>query len=213
MKKAKPLVLIVCTVLLAAATVFGTVAYLTDSSEIVNTFTVGRVALKLDEAVVDATGTPTGGRTETGNEYHLLPGATYTKDPTVSVVKGSEEAYVRMLVKINCASELDAIFAPSGAALEEIFNGYDASCWLYQGAERDAVENTMTYEFRYKEKVKPDYDSDLVLDALFDSITVPQDITGEQLATVSELRIIVEAHAIQAIGFADHDEAWEAFSK
>lgn len=213
MKKTKPLFLALCAVLLVAVSVFGTLAYLTDTSTVVNTFTVGKVKLKLDEAVVDQTGTPTGGRTEGGNEYHLIPGETYTKDPTVTVLKGSEESYVRMLVTFSCASELDAIFAPSGAVLTDIFNGYDATTWVYTAEERNAQENTITYEFRYKETVKADADSDLALVALFDSITVPQDLTGEQLETIADMEISVEAHAIQAAGFADADEAWTAFSK
>lgn len=55
--------------------------------------------------------------------------------------------------------------------------------------------------------------SDLVLDALFDTVTVPNTMTGEQLATIADLKITVEAHAIQATGFANADEAWTAFSK
>ena len=212
MKKSKTIVLALCAVLLAAATVFGTVAYLTDSSSVVNTFTVGKVDLKLDEAVVDTNGEPTGGRTEEGNKYHLIPGVTYTKDPTVTVVKGSEEAYVRMMLTLNCSSQLDAIFAPNGAVLTELFNGYDANNWIYETETRNAEKNTITYEFRYKEKVNPNGE-DLKLDALFDSITVPAALTGDQLATIADLEITVEAHAIQATGFADANEAWSAFTK
>lgn len=213
MKKSKTIVLALCAVLLAAATVFGTVAYLTDSSSVVNTFTVGKVNLKLDEAVVDTDGEPTGGRTEEGNKYHLIPGVTYTKDPTVTVVKGSEEAYVRMMLTLNCSSQLDAIFAPNGAVLTELFNGYDANNWIYETETRNAEKNTITYEFRYKAKVKPEAGTDLELDALFDSITVPAALTGEQLATIADMKITVEAHAIQATGFADANEAWSAFTK
>lgn len=91
MKNSKPIVLALCAVLLVAATVFGTVAYLTDNAAVVNTFTVGQVKLRLDEAKVDAGGKPTGERTEIGNSYHLIPGVTYTKDPTVTVLGNSEE--------------------------------------------------------------------------------------------------------------------------
>ena len=213
MKKVKPLTLTICAILLVVSTVVGTVAYLTDASEVVNTFTLGKVDLKLDEAVVDANGIAVGGRTEVGNSYHLIPGATYTKDPTVTVVKGSEESFVRMLMTLNCANELDDIFAPSGAVLTDIFNGYDAANWIYETETRDAANNTITYEFRYKEKVKPSADTDLILDALFDSITVPEQLTGEQLTKITDFEISVEAHAIQATGFADAASAWTAFSK
>ena len=212
MKRSKPLVLALCAVLLVVGTILGTVAYLQDTASVVNTFTVGNVHLKLDEAVVDEKGEPTGGRTETGNAYHLLPGETYTKDPTVTVLKGSEESYVRMMLTLNCASELDAIFAPNGAVLTEIFKGYDATKWTYVDVTR-GNDNTITYEFRYFETVKPEQNDDLVLDALFDTVTVPNTMTGEQLATIADLKITVEAHAIQATGFANADEAWTAFSK
>ena len=212
MKRSKPLVLALCAVLLVVGTILGTVAYLQDTASVVNTFTVGNVHLKLDEAVVDEKGEPTGGRTETGNAYHLLPGETYTKDPTVTVLKGSEESYVRMMLTLNCASELDAIFAPNGAVLTEIFKGYDATKWTYVDVTR-GNDNTITYEFRYFETVKPEKDTDLVLDALFDTVTVPNTMTGEQLAAIADLKITVEAHAIQATGFANADEAWTAFSK
>lgn len=212
MKRSKSLVLALCAILLVVSTILGTVAYLQDTASVVNTFTVGNVHLKLDEAVVDEKGEPTGGRTETGNAYHLLPGETYTKDPTVTVLKGSEESYVRMMLTLNCASELDAIFAPNGAVLTEIFKGYDATKWEYVDVTR-GNDNTITYEFRYFETVKPEKDTDLVLDALFDTVTVPNTMTGEQLATIADLKITVEAHAIQATGFANADEAWTAFSK
>ena len=212
MRKAKPILLGLCIALVAAVSILGTMAYLTDTATTVNTFTMGQVELKLDEAVVDTNGNPTGGRTENGNQYHLVPGQTYTKDPTVTVLGDSEESYVRMLLTLNCCKELDAIFAPGGAVLTEIFNGYDASNWIYETETRDSEANTITYEFRYKEPVDPS-GSDVVLDALFDSITVPQNISGAQLASIADFKITVEAHAIQAVGFADADEAWEAFSK
>ena len=212
MKRSKSLVLALCAILLVVGTVLGTVAYLQDTASVVNTFTVGNVHLKLDEAVVDEKGEPTGGRTETGNAYHLLPGETYTKDPTVTVLKGSEESYVRMMLTINCASELDAIFAPNGAVLTEIFKGYDATKWTYVDVTR-GNDNTITYEFRYFETVEAEDNADLDLDALFDTVTVPNTMTGDQLATIADLEITVEAHAIQATGFDTADEAWAAFSK
>lgn len=211
MKKCKLLTFAVCAVLLVAATVVGTLAYLTDTADVVNTFTVGKVDLKLDEAAVDANGLATGGRTESGNRYHLIPGKTYIKDPTVTVLKNSEESYVRMMLILNCASELDAIFAPRGAVLTDIFNGYDANVWNYVAVTR-GNDNTITYEFRYFQKVSPN-GSDLALDALFDSITVPAQLTGAQLETIADLEITIEAHAIQATGFDDANEAWTAFTK
>lgn len=212
MKRTKPILLVLCAVILVATTVLGTVAYLQDTAKVVNTFTVGNVHLKLDEAVTDANGETTGGRTESGNAYHLIPGKTYTKDPTVTVLKGSEESYVRMMVTINCYSELAAIFGDP--FLPQYFvEGWDNTVWLTTGViSKDTTANTATYEFRYFETVKPQNNTDLPLDALFDKITVPATMTGEQLETIVGLEITIEAHAIQASGFNTADAAWNAFS-
>lgn len=213
MKRSKPIILALCAVFLVVGTVLGTVAYLQDSAKVVNTFTMGNVQLKLDEAVVNEKGEATGGRTETGNAYHLIPGETYTKDPTVTVLKGSDESYVRMIVTINCYNELTAIFGDP--FLPQYFvAGWDNAVWeSTQIISEDQSANTATYEFRYFKPVKPESNTDLALDSLFDTITVPSSMTGEQLATIADLEISVEAHAIQATGFADEDEAWAAFSK
>lgn len=213
MKNLKKILLIgLCVAAVIGATVAGTVAYLTDRASAVNTFTVGQVDITIDEAKVDPDGTPVPGADRvTENTYHLIPGQTYIKDPTMTVDKNSEEAYVRMLVTVNCASQLDAIFAPSGANLTSIFNGYDAANWIYETETRDTLSNTITYEFRYKETVDPDGTSDVVLDALFDSITIPGTLDGDDMKSIEDLTITVVGHAIQKAGFDTDDAAWTAF--
>ena len=85
-KKTKALMLVLCAVLLVTASVLGTMAYLTSTDEVVNTFTVGQVAITLDEAKVNPDGTAvTPAERVKANAYHLLPGHAYTKDPTVHV--------------------------------------------------------------------------------------------------------------------------------
>ena len=113
-----------------------------------------------------------------------------------------------MTVTFSKAAELDAIFAPTGGAnLTSIFNGYDSTNWIAKG--NTTAANTRTYEFWYKETVAAPK-ADVVLDALFDSITVPDSITKEQLATIEGMEITVNAYAIQAAGFANAEEAWAA---
>lgn len=212
MKKFKALLVVACALLLVAAPVFGTMAYLTSTDEVKNTFTVGKVEITLDEAKVDQNGTAvTPAERVKTNNYKLLPGHTYTKDPTVTVKKDSEPSYVKMTVTFSNAKELDAIFAPGGANLISIFNGYDAANWIAKGNTKDTTANTRTYEFWYKEAVGAP-DADVALDALFDSITVPGKITKEQLATIEGMTITVNAYAIQADGFANATAAWEAFT-
>ena len=64
--------------LLVSLTVGVTLAYLTDTDEVDNTFTVGNVEITLDEASIGADGDATTGDRVKKNEYHLLPGH---KDP------------------------------------------------------------------------------------------------------------------------------------
>ena len=197
--------------MLVIASVLGTMAYLTSEDEVVNTFTVGTVDIKLDEAKANEDGSlvPGAARVQ-ANKYKLIPGHTYNKDPMVTVLNGSESSYVKMTVTFSHADELDAIFSPGGAELTSIFNGYDATNWIYKGNAKDTATNTRTYEFWYKETVGAP-SADVALDALFDSITVPSLITNAQLATIEDMTITVNAYAIQADGFADADAAWAAF--
>ena len=207
----KALLLTLCAVLLVAASVLGTMAYLTSTDEVQNTFTVGQVSIKLDEAKANTDGTLVEGADRVkANSYKLLPGHTYAKDPMVTVLNGSESSYIKMTVTFSKANELDAIFDPDGATLTTIFNGYDSSNWTYKGNTKNAADDTRTYEFWYKEAVAAP-DGNVALDALFDSITVPGEITNEQLATIEGMTITVNAYAIQADGFANAEAAWVAF--
>lgn len=87
MKKARNvLLLLLCAALLVGATVMGTLAYLKSTTEtITNTFTVGNVTITLAET--------------TGTEYHLVPGNTIKKDPTITVGATSEDCY--LFVKVE----------------------------------------------------------------------------------------------------------------
>lgn len=210
--RSKALLLTLCAVLLVTASVLGTMAFLTSNDEVVNTFSVGSVAIKLDEAKANTDGSLVEGTDRVkANNYKLLPGHTYNKDPMVTVLSGSESSYIKMTVTFSKAKELDAIFDPNGATLTSIFNGYDNANWIYKSNTKDDTANTRTYEFWYKETVGAPT-ADVTLDALFDSITVPGTITNEQLATIEGMTITVNAYAIQADGFANAEAAWAAFN-
>lgn len=240
--KSKALLLTLCAVLLVAASVLGTMAYLTSSAEVKNTFTIGKVEIKLDEAKVTADGIPVEGAARvTANSYKLMPGTTYTKDPTVTVKAGSEESYVRMKVTFNNASKLMAML-PSAGNLEDFtpdeislikkvapilfLTNYTKvdSVWLPEyamlGMEKtladpnyfvyDAANDTVTYIFYYPTTVTAT-DKDVVLPAVFTEISLPEHVTGEQLAELNNFQITVIAEAIQAGSFADAADAWSHF--
>ena len=210
--KKKILVACLC-VALAVLTIAGTtLAYLTSQETVTNTFTVGKVEIKLDEAKANADGTlvPNADRVKE-NSYKLIPGHTYNKDPMVTVLSGSESSYIKMTVTFTKAAELDAIFAPTGADLTSIFNGYDSTNWIYKGNTEDTTANTRTYEFWYKEAVAAP-NGDVALDALFDQIKAPDSLTNSDLNNLKDLKITVNAYAIQADGFATAEAAWAAFN-
>lgn len=239
--KSKALLLTLCAVLLVAASVMGTMAYLTSTDKVENTFTVGNVKITLDEAKVNTDGTPvTPAERVKANEYKLLPGHTYTKDPTVTVKAGSESSYIRMKVTFNNAADIIAMctdpeFADDGpTGVEKAFplirmvkfveanaakwNGIipdnmvdtedmlaDAKYFAY-----DKAAGTLTYYFYYTETVAAPT-ADVVLPVLFNSITVPGFVTGEQLTALNNFNITAVAEAIQADGFANADAAWAAY--
>lgn len=216
MKKSKAILMVVCAMLLVAASVMGTLAYLTSTDEVVNTFTVGKVKITLDEAKVGEDGKALADGTrwhpttnDPEQEYHLLPGHSYDKDPTVTVKAGSDKSYVRMLVTVSFENELtDAQLATS---LDSIFTGYDATKWDREDKTVSTDKKSISYEYRYSTTVKPSADTDLKLAPLFTKVEVPNTYTNEDIAALNGMQITVVAQAIQAYGFANADAAWTAF--
>lgn len=215
-KRTKILLVLFCVAVMTTCSVMFTLAFLTDRESVKNTFTVGDVQIKVDESVVtpdgkpevDVDGNPV--REEQGNEYHLVPGKTYQKDPMVTVKAGSEPCYVRMLVQLNCISELKAIFG-EGFLPENYVEGWDSSKWSCADI-KDNGDNTATYEFRYYTTVDAsDAEQDLPLEPLFTHFSVPAELTGAQLETISEFEIIAVGNAIQVESFENAEDAWAAF--
>lgn len=221
MKNAKKvLLLVLCAVLLVGASVMGTLAYLTSQDSATNTFTVGQVHIKLDEAKVDEYGDPASPevRVQT-NTYKLIPGSTYTKDPTVWVREDSEEAYIRMIVKISHYDKLTEVFGND--FLPQYFVNWDSENWLSTNVVA-VKDNVASYEFRYKttydaadngNDTEKEFNTANKLAPLFTTITFPGEwLDNDDVAKLEGLTITVEAHAVQAKGF-ENDEAgaWAAF--
>lgn len=244
----KTLILAACMVLCMTMTAFGTVAYLTDRASVKNTFTVGSIAIDVDEEKVnlygepmvnvdtDGDGTPDKEMPKSvadtmypnaakeeirvlANKYKLIPGAVYAKDPTMTVDAGSESAYLRMSVKINCISQLrellGADFLPQNYQI-----GWDSSIWPCVGIVEDAASNSATYVFNYYKVVdQSEAEEKLVLEPLFKQIVIPGELTVEQAAMLKDLEIEIEGQAIQTAAFEDKDgktaleNAWEAFGE
>ena len=231
-KMKKALLMVFGTVCLIASTMFVTLAYLTDTAAVTNTFTDGKVGLSLDEAAVNEDGTYKTDHDNrvVENNYHLLPGRTYIKDPTVTVDANSEDAYVRMMVNVKNINKLKEAFPEADKPAyynEDVFLvqmlcvDEDGKCtwnstdWKYEGytenTDKTTGITTGTYEFRYKEIVGKSA-SETVLSDLFTHFTVPGEIDNSHLEYLDEVDIVVNAHAIQAAGFeTDEEGAWAVF--
>lgn len=233
--KKKTIALLLVLVMIFGISVGGTIAYLTDKETVTNTFTVGDVQIKLDEAKVDETGTKIDNNGDkviddkdrvTSNDYKLLPGMSYTKDPAVTVLEGSEESYIRMIVTVTDCKDVDAAIdevntirqkvEETPIQLIDIFEGYDNSKWEFKGVKKtDDADYSRIYEFWYKETVSGFEGTEkkaVKLDPLFTAIKVPGEIDNDSLAAIKEMEIIVEAHAIQSASFADAEAAWGAWT-
>ena len=123
----------------------------------------------------------------------------------VTVLKDSEASYVRMTLTITKSAELSAIFAD----MLGIFDGYVADTWINKGFADDAINNTRTYTFWYKDEVTAT-NADTTLAPLFEQIVMPGTLTNAQLATIEGMEIIVKAEAIQADGFENAEAAFNA---
>ena len=145
------------------------------------------------------------------NEYHLIPGLSYTKDPTLTVKANSELSYIRILVTIE---QMDKIQAALGQDFlpETVVTGWDSALWPCVATVNNG-DGSYTYEFRYAQTVDTMDGKDLELKPLFTSFTVPGKLTGAQMQTLKDVKIVVEGHAIQANPFTSADEAWAAFAE
>lgn len=190
--KKKILMTCLC-VALAVLTIAGTtLAYLTSHDTVTNTFTVGNVTITLDEAKVDADGkavTPAERVKE--NSYKLMPGHTYTKDPTVHVAAGSEKCYVFVEVE-NGIVTLEA--ADNTIATQIATNGWTALPNV-GGVYYKVVDAATT-------------DTDLTV---FSSFKLAVDANSKTEWNGQKIEVNVTAYAVQYDGFADATAAWAAF--
>ena len=218
--KSKALLLTLCAVLLVTASVLGTMAFLTSTASVKNTFTVGSVKITLDEAKVTPDGKPVEGAARVAeNSYKLMPGHTYTKDPTIHVDAASEDCFIRAKVTLTNADKwIEIAKKYADNKVENIIQGTDDNIWWVSQPVVDETANTVTYTFVYKNESHTDElgkriwtstdSKDLVL---FKEIAIPGGLTNDELAAVGSSKITVVAEAIQADGFETEAAAWAAF--
>lgn len=210
----KKLLIIALVVCLLAVAAFGTLAYFTDTAQVINTFSVSSdedfdptdpnapdLIFSIDLYEHD------GEQKVTAKEFtDFLPGDVLTKDPTVEVV-GAESAWVRMTVTVTEAADWQtALAAHSITSLETIFGGFNASAWTrFDAPVVDADNDTISYTYYYNTVMNQGDTA-----TLFTTVTIPGALTVEELLTLAEFEMTIQADAIQSANTGD--SAYAAFT-
>ena len=191
MKNAKKaLILVLCAALLVGASVMGTLAYLTSKTDVVeNTFTVGKVEITMDESKVTEYGIIDGNTRVTKNDYKLLPGHTYTKDPTIHVAKGSEACYLYV-----------EVFSSLPATVLNVADLMQANGWTQLPSNSKVWYKANLVDARAAAQ-------DVLV---FNTFTIAAGATYTDLAGAEDTVLDLVAYAIQADGFTSAEMAWTA---
>ena len=207
----KAMLLTVCALVLVAATVMGTMAFLTDKDAVTNTFIAGKLVEKDEDFVLDEseykrnadTGAyvATGDRTQ-ANEYTVVPGKNLPKDPQVSV-KVKENAYLYLEV-VNTL--------PAGMTFE-----IDGTKWvpLQDKGGHDVVKGNNKIYVPVTGMLKPS-ESATVIQILKDNVVKVTDSFDPSTLTVSpegvKNTLAFNAYLIQATSetYSDEFGGWNA---
>ena len=199
--KKRTLALILALVLVFGAAVGGTIAYLTDTTDpVINTFTIGKVDITLDEAKVDEYGAAIEDVPRVkANSYKLIPGHTYTKDPTVHVDANSENCWLFVKVENGIVSYEAATSIEEGG-YKKIADQITANNWT----ALDGVAGVY-----YKQYTKGQTDKDFVVFNNFEIADSANQLDGWTGITDTTTKIVVTAYAIQNDGFSTAAAAWD----
>lgn len=219
----------VAALALVGTSVFGTYMYLTSTTNTVtNTFTVGKVAITLDEsAIVDGKKDENSPRVFE-NKYHIYPGQTYDKDPIVHVDEKSEESYIFVKVE-NGLQNVPTTVTTDGETIKSTLNieSEDADYnniaaqmatngWKQLTVDGKDVDNVYYYENGNVKTVSGD-SRDRELE-VFKQFKISSSLTTDQYASLDltdndtrvNALINITAYAVQAKGFDTAAEAWAA---
>lgn len=175
----KRLIVIAAVALICIFAAGGTIAWLTASASLNNTFTVGSIEITLAEP-------------EWVQNSKIYPGAVIDKDPTVTVTAGSEDCYVYALVDNQLNGQI------AGAASLNI-----SPDWVFINS------NGTKTVYRYKDEVEEgtmDQTLPPVFTAVSVSTTA---VTKANIALLNGKSVVVNAfaHQSKAISQADADKA------
>ena len=213
MTKKRFVAILLCVTLVALAAIGATFAYLTDTKSVNNTFTMGNVAIKLDETNVND---PTGDRV-TSNAYNVYPGAVVKKDPVVHNT-GKNAAYIRATVNVSNWMNLVGAYYPD---FKETFpnDGYKAALnllvgelgkgWSVVGVEAGDTFTIGQFDAKFILKYEGTLAAGADTTAMFQTVTIPAGIDNANTDSFKEVKVV--AQAIQADGFDTWEDAFAAY--
>lgn len=182
--KTKVLAVVLALVLLVGGAIGGTLAWLTDTSAVVeNTFTYGNIDIDLTET--------------TGTEYKIIPGTTEDKDPKVTVVAKSEDCWVLLQVKEenNIANEATNLKYVEWAIAEGWTPLAGVEGVYYRTDNYTTADTATDYQVLAGNKVT--YNENLTKQQL------------EAIGTNGTPKLTFKAFAIQVEAADDAGEAWD----
>lgn len=194
------LVLLLAVILALGAAFGGTIAYLMDSTDpVVNTFTYGDINITLTETDTnkDDDDDPN------TNQYEMMPGETITKDPKVTVKKGSKDSW--LFVKLEKSDNFDT------------FMTYEMEKGWTQLADADgnAVEGVCYREVSEADAEDADKEFGVIQD---NKVKVKAEITKERLNALEDTDppsypvLGITAYAVQRDAAQEAiDSAWDAW--
>lgn len=210
----KVLTLSLSAVLLVAASVLGTMAYLTSTQSVMNTFTVGKVGITLDERDTDDSTADT--ERDQANIYKLIPGSEYVKDPTIHMNEDSEDAYLFVTV----ANGIEDIEAETGTMKADGHTLYKTIADQMEELGWKKATDTENTTYYYKENAVKAEDGKNV--EVFSEFMISGEVLGgskndtgadlskKYIGDYSDAEIVVNAYAIQKENFVTAEAAWNA---
>jgi len=180
MSKKKVAVILASTVLIASLVIGGTLAYLTSSDEVTNTFTMGDVEISLTESDWVPADNPGDG---------MLPGDTVDKNPTVTELKGDSYMRIKMTIVANDAKPMEEnrINLIMGTII-----GLDDAPFTLDATRPTLADPSVSYYNYNGILVETDTAT------LFTGIEIPGGYTNENIDLMGQYSIILTAEAIQS---------------
>ena len=191
--KKKVLIGIAAIAMIVILAIGATFAYMTDSEQKVNTFTVGDLDITLFEPEWDDT--------EDGKE--MVPGYETEKDPTVKAIDGS--SYMRITVEFVPTDDSVMTTAHVAKIMETICFGGEVGINSEKFTKDEDRSTDVKFYYNYNGIFEK---NDEV--TLFDTVKIPAGWNQNDLAVLGAYKLVIRAEAIQSFGFETAEEAFAA---